>query len=108
MAVDAYEDVVARRSERGVEAVRRAARGVLDEGDAIVGVCELARDVPRSVVARPDGEDDLERAVVFLREDGAHRLGEVLLLVEDRHEDGDAATFPVVGSGRLCGGRMLI
>ena len=37
----------------------------------------------------PDGEDQLEPARVILAEDGGDRLGQVLLLVEHRHDDGD-------------------
>jgi hypothetical protein len=64
VTIDPHHEVVRRDADSGVEPVGGAAGRVVDDPYARIGCGELRRDLRGAVVARADGEDDLDRSGV--------------------------------------------
>src|SRR5690606_6719620 len=101
VAVHPDDDRVLGRLDRDVETLRGAPGRVRDDQDARVLGGELAGDLLGAVAAGADGEHEFQLAGVVLGEDAAHGVGQMALLVEDRHHhrDGGPGAFTGVGAG---------
>ncbi len=88
--VEADDDLVPGHLERPVEPRSGRAGRVGDQPDPLVRRGQRLGDLVGPVAGGTEREHDLQRAGVVLAEHGGHRREEVLLLVEDRHHDGDA------------------
>ena len=91
VAVDAHDDLARGGADGGVEAGGRAAGGVVDHDHPVVVVGEVRGHAGRVVVGRGDGQDQLQRPRVVLRQHGPRRrTPEVGGLVAHGHDHRDA------------------
>ena len=89
VTVDPHDDVARGGRDRGVETVGGAAGRVADDRHPAVRRCQLGRHRVSAVTGRPEREHDVQGTGPVLVEHLANRCGQVPLLVEDRHDDGD-------------------
>ena len=87
--VHAHDVVPARVLEPDVEAEGRAPLRVVEHPDAMVGGRHLLEDLLRAVLRVAVHEEELDLAVVALREHRLDALADVPLLVEDRDQHAD-------------------
>ena len=92
VGVDPDDDGMAGDGDGAVEADRDVHAGVVDHRDALVVVGHAVHERVGSVGGGRKGQDDLDGAVVVLREDARDGGFDVVDLVVDRHHVRDAGT----------------